>query len=148
MMDRQEEGLQVIEPTVRTVAVGSRTVTVRPLTLGKLPRFLRAVSPIVAALVGNTSASSPRSGGQGSGELEPGQPPAIEFNLTELDLLDLYTQHGEAINLALTIATDITAAEIEAMELDVAVQVILAMYEVNRDFFTHKLLPHLPQLQG
>lgn len=143
-MDRQEEGLQVIEPTTQDVVVGNRTVTVRPLTLGKLPRFLRAVAPIVAALVGNTSASSPRDGGQGSGELMAGpESPAIEFNLSELELLNVYMANGEAINLALTIATDVTAAEIEAMELDVAVRLIKALIEVNKDFFSQRLLPLL-----
>jgi hypothetical protein len=129
--------LETLAPTTREVVVGERTITIRPVTLGKLPKLLATVEPIIGALVGSTSASSPQAG-QGAGD-----PDYLDVNLGELDLLRLYIAHGQRINDALPIVTDLTPAEVDKLELDKALELFKAMFEVNRDFFTQRVLPLL-----
>jgi hypothetical protein len=129
----EEAALDVLQPPTQDVRLGGdRIVTVRPVNVGNLPKFLRAVRPIIAGLAESASASSP-TGGQVGGDPQ------------EVDLLGLYCDHGEALAVAVSLATGLPQAEVEAMDLDVFLTLARAVWEVNQDFFVRKVMPMLSE---
>lgn len=127
---------EVINPAGQDVVLtGGRTVTVKPITVGQLPRFVKAIRPAFGALVALAPASSSPGdeGGQGAGNTD----------MDPVAMLDLYAEHGQAINEAITICTGMTPDQVDAMDLEEALRVIQALWEVNRDFFTTRVLPML-----
>jgi len=132
----------VIAPAGQDVSLADgTTITVRPITVGQLPRFVKAVRPAFGALVALAPAnSSPGAGGdQGA---DPADAPAEEPVDIE-GMLDVYAEHGEVLTEALCIVTGEPRARIEALGLDDALQLLRALWEVNRDFFVHRLVPML-----
>src|SRR5688500_2145091 len=91
---------EVIAPLGQDVLLaGGRSVTVLPITLGQLPRFVKAIRPAFGALVALApAASSPGdAGGQGADSAE------LELDLDPVAVLDLYAEHGPALNEAVCI---------------------------------------------
>ena len=126
----------VIAPTSQVVTLaGGRTITAMPITVGQLPRFVRAIRPAFGALVALApAASSPEAeGGQG----------ADSEGMDAIGLLDAYAEHGEALNEAVSIVTGEPLEVIEALNLEEAAAVLLAVWEVNQDFFARRVLPLL-----
>lgn len=132
----EARSLDVIEPAGQQVTLTcGRTITARPITLGQLPRFVKAIRPAFGALVALVPASSsPEAGGQGA---EP------EGGLDPVELLTAYADHGEAINDAVSIVTGEPREAIEALNLEDALAVLRAVWEVNSDFFAQRVLPLL-----
>lgn len=125
---------EIIAPTGQDVSLASgETITVKPITVGQLPRFVKAIRPAFGALVALAPASSSPDGegGQGAGDLDP------------VELLDLYAEHGPAINEAITICTGMKAEAVDSLQLDEAFELLRALWTVNRDFFVHRVLPML-----
>lgn len=126
---------EVIAPTGQDVTLaGGRVVAVKPVTLGQLPRFVKAIRPAFGALVALApdSSSLGDGGGQGAGmDVDAGA------------LLDLYVDHGPALNSALCIVTDLTQAEVDALNLEEASLLVTALWEVNQDFFARRVMPLL-----
>ena len=108
-----DHDLDVLDPTGINVTVGGRTVSVVPLTIGQLPRFVRAIQPAASLLAG--------------GE--------------DLDWVALVGQHGEALIAAAAVATGIETKEIESLAPDEFVLLCGAIFEVNCDFFLQRLAP-------
>ena len=135
----------VIAPTGQDVSLADgTTITVRPITVGQLPRFVKAVRPAFGALVALAPAnSSPGAGGdQGADPAEPAGD-AAEEGVDIEGMLDVYAEHGEVLTEALCIVTGEPRARIEALGLDDALQLLRALWEVNRDFFVNRLVPML-----
>lgn len=150
---------EVIAPTGHDVTLaGGRTITVKPVTVGQLPRFVKAIRPAFGALVAlaPVTSSSGSTGGQGSGI--PGAGGAAidayvdSVTLPELGdatgvdagaLLDLYVEHGPSLNSALCIVTDLTQVEVDALNLEEAFLLVTALWEVNQDFFARRVMPLL-----
>lgn len=88
----------------------SRTIT--PIKVGKLPAFARAIGPVFDAL--------------------PGAGGTINFGA-------LISEHGEAVIEAASLATGIPRAELDDAELDEFMELVAAIIEVNRDFFTRRV---------
>lgn len=132
----------VIAPTGQdvTLADGS-TITVRPMTLGQLPRFVKVIRPAFGALVAlvPVTSSPGADGGQGAD-------PDVE-SLDPAELLGIYAEHGEALNEAVCIVTGEPRARIDALGLDDGLALLSALYRVNRDFFVHRVLPLLKRQQ-
>lgn len=130
----EARSLDVIAPEGQQVTLASgRTITAKPITLGQLPRFVKAIRPAFGALVALVPASSsPEAGGQGA---DPGLDP--------VELLTAYADHGEAINEAVCIVTGEPREVIEALNLEDALAVLRAVWEVNSDFFAQRVLPLL-----
>lgn len=132
----EARSLDVIAPEGQQVTLaGGRTITAKPITLGQLPRFVKAIRPAFGALVALVPASSsPEAGGQGA---DP------EGALDPVELLAAYADHGEAINEAVCIVTGEPREVIDALNLEDALKVLTAVWEVNKDFFAHRVLPLL-----
>jgi hypothetical protein len=124
--------LDTIDPGFVEVALtGRAAVQIRPITVGQLPRFLRVVKPLVGAVAGGGSPLS--TSGHG--------PDTLEVNL-----LDLYVEHGERLNEAVSVATGLPQDEIDALPVDDALRLAMAVWEVNRDFFGQRVAPLLAQM--
>lgn len=133
------QDLETIQPTTESVVVGDKEITVRPVKVGQLPAFLRAVQPIIASLAASSASSPP--GGQGSGDqLADG---ALDLQLSELDLLSLFTEHADNLLEAVAIVSGQPREFLDELELDQAAQLAMAAWRVNQDFFARRVLPHL-----
>lgn len=116
------EGLEVIQPALGEVVLSDgRTVVVRPVTMGQLPKFIAATKPLLGALG------------------------AIPKDAAELSMFAALAEHGEAVNRALAIVTPLTLPEIEELGPDDGLALVLAVFRVNRDLFQKRLLPMLAQ---
>lgn len=111
------DDLDILDPTGRNVTVAGQSITVRPLTIGQLPRFVRAIRP-----------AWPQLAGHGEEEESP-------------DWLALVAEHGEALIEAAAVATGIESKKIEALAPDEFVVLCGAMFEANIDFFVQRLGP-------
>lgn len=117
----------IFDPAARDVSLtGRASVRLRPLSVGQFPKFLRAVRPIIHTIA----------------TLQKDQP---EQAAAELMLLDLYVDHGENINQAVAIASGLELAEIEALPLDDMLRLAVAVWEINQDFFSQRVIPLLGQ---
>lgn len=114
-MASDSDDLDVLDPPGQKVTVAGQSITVRPLTIGQLPRFVRAIQPAAPQLAGDK----------------------------DIDWLALIAQHGEALIGAAAVATGIEAREIESLAPDEFVLLCGAIFEVNVDFFVQRLAPAL-----
>lgn len=114
--------LEAIQSTrLRVVQLGQLEVEVRPLTVGQLPAFSKAVRPALNTMV-----------------------EWIDQDDVQLaEIADLVEAHGEAMIEAAAIATDVDAETLGRTELDEFIELIVAIVLVNADFFAHRLLPGL-----
>ena len=103
--------LQILAPPTREVDVGGERLMLSPLVLGELPAMLKAVQPFVQQLQG------------------------------EPDWLTLLCQHSDALLRALSIASRREREWIDALSIDDALTLAAAVFEVNADFFTQRLVP-------
>lgn len=116
------QGLEVIQPELGEVKLGDgRAITVRPVTMGQLPRFIKAVEPMLGAVASKAQ------------------------DATELELFGAFAQHADRVNDALAITTGLTLEDVEALPLDDGMALALEVIRVNRDLFTRRLLPMLAQ---
>lgn len=104
-----------LPPVATFVLVGGERIELTPIKVGEVPAFARAVRPVAACL-----AVSP-------------------------DWLALLAEHGEAVIEAITIASRRPAEWVTGLDLDEAVRLAEAVFEVNADFFIRRLLPSLTE---
>lgn len=136
----EARSLDAIAPLGQEVSLADgTTITVRPIKLGQLPKFVKAVRPIFGALV----ALAPDSSSPGDADGQGADPEAVDITA----IVELYAEHGEAIADALVIVTGEPRARLDELGLDDAAALILALWSVNRDFFVHRLLPMLKRPQ-
>lgn len=119
--------LDVIEsPSVRKVDYRGESIEVRPLTIGQLPGFVRHAKPVLAGVFKD-------------GELE----------LTPELLLDLVSEHAEALTAAAAVAIRRPVAWVADGDMSEFAELVAAVIGVNLDFFTRRLAPKTAQaLQG
>ncbi len=99
-------GLETIAPLGQEVTLADgRTVTAKPITLGQLPRFVKAIRPAFGALVALVPASSSPGAGGGQGADPEAGADAPEGGVDAFALLEAYAEHGDAINEAVSIVT-------------------------------------------
>lgn len=121
------DDVDVLDPARREVALtGRASVQLRPITAGQLPRFLRAVRPILLAVTAKGD--------------------ALKEANAEIQLMDLYIDHGENINAAVAIASGLPLEEVEALPLDDLMRLAVAVWEINQDFFGQRVIPLLGPL--
>ena len=120
--ERTADEYEAIESTrQRLVPVGGREVAVCPLKVGQLPAFASAVRPLLPQL---NSFVTER-----------------EFNLAAA--FDLVEQHFDTVLIAAAAATSIPEEEIQEAAVDEFVELVVAIFAVNVDFFVKRLLPSL-----
>lgn len=116
---------EAIEPSSNRVHKWrDREVTIRPLKVGQIPGFAKAVGPILAAV------------------------PASTGGFEDVDIVGLVGTHGEALIAACVIASGIPEAEIRDADLDEFMLLIADVISVNADFFRRRIPQAAPKLAG
>ncbi|MHA6879203.1 hypothetical protein [Ralstonia pseudosolanacearum] len=113
------DDLDKLVPQLASLDVGGETVAIQPLKVGRLPAFLRAISPALQQL----------------------QAPQIDW-------LGLFIEHGDDLLQAVAIAVDKPRTWVDALAADEAILLAAGVVEVNADFFTRTVLPRLDGLIG
>ncbi|AST26510.1 hypothetical protein [Ralstonia pseudosolanacearum] len=111
------DDLDKLIPQPAELAVGGETLAIQPLKVGRLPAFLRAISPTLQQL----------------------KAPSIDW-------LELFIERGDDLLQAVAIAVDKPRAWVDALAADEAILLAAKVVEVNADFFTRTVLPRLDGL--
>ena len=109
--------LEKLIPVAVDLTVGGETLAIKPLKVGQMPAFLRAISPIMQHLT-----------------------------RSEIDWLALFGEHGDDLLAAIAIAISKPRAWVEDLAADEAIVLAAKVIEVNADFFTRTVLPKLDGL--
>ncbi len=133
-----DESLDAIAPAEEVVQVGDHAIRVRPLTIGQLPAFSRAIAPAVPVLQSLFAQVKTDAGDEDAG--------LITIGTEEI-------QGALAASGALVEAVRIGAALedrkwYEAQGLDVLVRLAGAVFAVNADFFGRALAPAAVEVAG
>jgi len=108
--------LSVLPPVPETLDIGGETIDITPLKLGELPAFARAVRPI-------------------AGKLGP-----------DPDWLTLLSEDGDAMILALSIASRRPVEWVSGLALDDAIRLADAVFGANVDFFIRRVVPEITRI--
>ncbi|QNT25613.1 DUF6631 family protein [Ralstonia solanacearum] len=113
------DDLDQLIPQPAELAVGGEALVILPLKVGRLPDFLRAISPVLQQL----------------------QAPKIDW-------LTLFIEHGDDLLQAVAIAVGKPRTWVDDLAADEAILLAAKVVEVNADFFTRTVLPRLDGLIG
>ena len=105
----------VLPPVPLILFIGGERLELTPLRLGEIPAFARAIRPLASSL-----------------SVSP-------------DWLALLDEHGEAVIDAVAIASRRPKDWLAGLELDDAVRLSEAVFEVNADFFIQRVWPSLTE---
>ncbi|UZF25290.1 hypothetical protein [Ralstonia pseudosolanacearum] len=111
------DDLDKLIPQVAELVVGGEALAIEPLKVGRLPAFLRAISPTL-----------------------------LQLNAPQIDWLGLFIEHGDDLLQAVAIAVDKPRSWVDALAADEAILLAAKVVEVNADFFTRTVLPRLDGL--
>jgi len=117
-----ENDFAAIERVEKPISVGGRELTLRPLTIGQLPGFARALKVALPSL---------------SALMEG------DRNVDAEAIAELIGEHGESVLEALAIASRLPRAEIDALDPVAALELVAEVLAINRDFFVRRLAPAL-----
>lgn len=104
--------LDIIDPQPESLTIDGEEMELRPLTVGRLPAFTRAIRPMMPF-----------------------------FQDGEFDVVDLLADHGEDLIAAVAIASGRPSPWIEALDPINFVELATAAIQVNMDFFNRRLVP-------
>lgn len=115
MSDASE--LSALDPPAHATVVlgegaGTRTVAIKPLKMGALPAFARALQPL-------------------SSEIEA----VLRDGLTASAVMRLVAEQFDKLLEALEIASGVSRAELEDLTLEQGMGLVVAVLAANRDFF-------------
>jgi hypothetical protein len=113
------EGTEVIESPTVTVGYRDTQLIIAPLKVGQIPKFLRAVRPLLDDINPDVSATA------------------------ESEFLSMIADHGERLIEAASIATGQSIEWLSEGDADEFGVLVKAIIEVNSDFFTRKVVPLL-----
>ena len=122
------DDLDILDPQPAVVQFRGERLEIRPLTVGQLPRFARLAKPIIAGLLDSALDDTAESG------------------LIDV-LLDVVGDHGEAAIEATALVTGRPVEWLEAGNPAEFLALVSAVFQVNRDFFTHQVVPVLATLR-
>lgn len=109
--------LDTLAPASVKLIVGGEAIALKPLKVGQMPAFLRAVSPVMQSL------SKP-----------------------EIDWLALFGERGDDLLSAIAIAVGKPRDWVDDLAADEAILLAAKVIEVNADFFTRTVIPKLDGL--
>ena len=109
--------LDKLVPQAFEITLAGETVSVKPLKVGQMPAFLRAITPVMQQI-----------GGDG------------------IDWLALFGERGDDLLAAVAIATAKPRAWVDELAADEAILLAAKVIEVNADFFTRTVMPKLDGL--
>ena len=102
------------------ISVAGEALAIKPLKIGQMPAFLRAITPVMQQLGSNG-----------------------------IDWLALFGEHGDDLLTAVSIAIGKPRTWVDALDADEAILVAAKVIEVNADFFTRTVMPRLnEQMSG
>ena len=111
--------LDKLVPQAVEISLAGDVVAIKPLKIGQMPAFLRAITPVMQQLGGNG-----------------------------IDWLALFGEHGDDLLTAVSIAIGKPRAWVDALDADEAILVAAKVIEVNADFFTQTVMPRLNEQMG
>lgn len=109
--------LDKLVPQAFEITLAGETVSVKPLKVGQMPAFLRAITPVMQQI-----------GGDG------------------IDWLALFGERGDDLLTAVSIAIGKPRTWVDALNADEAILLAAKVIEVNADFFTRTVMPRLDGL--
>ena len=109
--------LDTLIPAGTEVTVGGETLLIKPLKVGQVPAFLRAISPVMH-----------------------------QITATDVDWLALFGERGEDLLSAIAIAVGKPRGWVDDLAADEAILLAAKVIEVNADFFTRQVIPKLDVL--
>ncbi|MFT4269181.1 MAG: hypothetical protein QM586_18515 [Xenophilus sp.] len=109
--------LDKLVPQAFEITLAGEAVSVKPLKVGQMPAFLRAITPVMQQI-----------GGDG------------------IDWLALFGERGDDLLTAVSIAIGKPRAWVDALDADEAILLAAKVIEVNADFFTRTVMPRLDGL--
>ena len=111
--------LEKLIPQALEVSINGETLAIKPLKVGQMPAFLRAISPVMQHLT-----------------------------KTEIDWLALFGERGDDLLSAIAIAVGKPRQWVDELAADQAIVLAAKVIEVNADFFTRTVMPKLDGLLG
>ena len=108
--------LETFVPDPVVIDIAGDRVEIAPLKVGELPAFIRAIRPFAQHLT------------------------------HDVDWLSLFGERGEDLVAALAVAIRRPREWVAARELDEAIRLCEAVFEVNADFFIQRLAPVLARV--
>ena len=109
--------LDKLVPQAFEITLAGETIAIKPLKVGQMPAFLRAITPVMQHL-----------GGDG------------------IDWLTLFGERGDDLLTAVSIAIGKPREWVDALAADEAILLAAKVIEVNADFFTRTVMPRLDGL--
>ena len=109
--------LETLIPQAVELVIDGEPLAIKPLRVGQMPAFLRAITPVMQQI-----------GGDG------------------IDWLALFGERGDDLLTAVSIAVGKPRAWVDELAADEAILLAAKVIEVNADFFTRTVLPRLDGL--
>ena len=109
--------LETLIPQAVELVIDGEPLAIKPLKVGQMPAFLRAITPVMQQI-----------GGDG------------------IDWLALFGERGDDLLTAVSIAVGKPRAWVDALDADQAILLAAKVIEVNADFFTRTVMPRLDGL--
>ena len=109
--------LETLIPQAVELVIDGEPLAIKPLKVGQMPAFLRAITPVMQQI-----------GGDG------------------IDWLVLFGERGDDLLTAVSIAVGKPRAWVDALDADQAILLAAKVLEVNADFFTRTVMPRLDGL--
>ena len=106
--------LESLIPQAVELVIDGEPLAIKPLKVGQMPAFLRAITPVMQYL-----------GGDG------------------IDWLALFGERGDDLLTAVSIAVGKPRAWVDELAADEAILLAAKVIEVNADFFTRTVMPRL-----
>ena len=111
--------LETLSPQAVELVIDGEPLAIKPLRVGQMPAFLRAITPVMQQI-----------GGDG------------------IDWLALFGERGDDLLTAVSIAVGKPRAWVDELAADEAILLAAKVIEVNADFFTRTVIPKLDGLFG
>lgn len=99
-------------PTALSLEIAGAELAITPIRVGEIPALLAAVRPFAHRLVD-----------------------------ADLDWLGLLADHGDALITAIAVASRRPQEWVAGLEMDDAIRLAAALFEVNADFFVQRVVP-------
>ena len=109
--------LETLIPQAVELVIDGEPLAIKPLKVGQMPAFLRAITPVMQQI-----------GGDG------------------IDWLALFGERGDDLLTAVSIAIGKPRAWVDELAADEAILLAAKVIEVNADFFTRTVMPRLDGL--
>lgn len=109
--------LETLIPQAVELVIDGEPLAIKPLKVGQMPAFLRAITPVMQQI-----------GGDG------------------IDWLALFGERGDDLLTAVSIAVGKPRSWVDALDADQAILLAAKVLEVNADFFTRTVMPRLDGL--